>query len=705
MEFEERLQMIRERIEAISAEHVLGEPLDAYFSKGAEFLKLIFEVYDKSCADVISEMTMDELKELNNSLYSDILPENYEVSFTNPDYITHVFDESGIPEGYARALCFLFAKLRVLIGYAFEKREDAITLYAELFLQIYTMFVYAAGEVDAAEADEGRLVGVPECENVERAISSFIHDNCEYFTQQSIERRVNPEHDWAVRLIMNSELNDLRYLYRFGEYISDDVIKVASFLNTLDEERIISMARTYTEGYRIGFVKAGKPLEKKRTVYIYYRLGFERIVREAIKQFAAMNLKPTIVRAGNSLMMSAISRAGFMGDVANRQYEFDHKEDAALFLDKDYVKKNVEYTLKAYKERQQLANEVAGPACMEVFGETPFTPKSKDSALNYSKSQQELLVEMMGKLGEITNEYIIGEERSFTIIAYPMPTIGPDFEKIFEETVKLNTLDYKKYEAIQQRMIDALNPADYVHVVGMNGNITDVIVRLQKVNNPDKEDNFENCVADVNIPVGEVFTSPRLSGTNGILHVSGVYLEGLFYKDLKITFKDGMIVDYSCANYDTPSKNRKFIKDNLLFHHDTLPLGEFAIGTNTTAYKMARDYRIEALMPILIGEKTGPHFAVGDTCYSHEEDVKVYNANGHEIIARDNEVSKLRNTDSSRAYFNCHTDITIPYDELGLIEAVGSADSCGGEDYRAVIIENGRFVLEGTKDLNEPLEK
>lgn len=80
----------------------------------------------------------------------------------------------------------------------------------------------------------------------------------------------------------------------------------------------------------------------------------------------------------------------------------------------------------------------------------------------------------------------------------------------------------------------------------------------------------------------------------------------------------------------------------MLFHHDTLPMGEFAIGTNTTAYRMARVYDIAAKMPILIAEKTGPHFAVGDTCYTYDEDNMTYNPDGKAIIARDNSVSIRR---------------------------------------------------------------
>ena len=149
-----------------------------------------------------------------------------------------------------------------------------------------------------------------------------------------------------------------------------------------------------------------------------------------------------------------------------------------------------------------------------------------------------------------------------------------------------------------------------------------MMVKLQPLKDGDKETNFENCVADVNIPVGEVFTSPQLSGTHGILHVPLVYLNDLAYYDLELVFEDGRIVDYSCKNYDDVDKNKSFIKENLLYNHETLPLGEFAIGTNTTAYMMGKKYDIAPKLPILIAEKTGPHFAVGDTCYSMREDLK-----------------------------------------------------------------------------------
>ena len=111
---------------------------------------------------------------------------------------------------------------------------------------------------------------------------------------------------------------------------------------------------------------------------------------------------------------------------------------------------------------------------------------------------------------------------------------------------------------------------------------------------------------------------------------------------------------------------------------------------------MARKFDILDKLPILIVEKMGPHFAVGDTCYSWSEDSRLYNPNGKEIIAKENEISALRKEDASRAYFNCHTDITIPYAELDKIETV-----CA-DGRRTLIIEDGKFILKGTEELNLP---
>ena len=182
-----------------------------------------------------------------------------------------------------------------------------------------------------------------------------------------------------------------------------------------------------------------------------------------------------------------------------------------------------------------------------------------------------------------------------------------------------------------------------------------------------------------------------------------VYIEEYQFQDLWLRFEDGRVTDYGCGNFrpqeDWEEQGKKLVKQVILRGHEWLPMGEFAIGTNTTAYAMARRYEIEDQLPILIAEKTGPHFAVGDTCYSFSEDAPMYNPDGKEVIARDNEISIQRKTNPAQAYFSCHTDITVPYSELGDIVAV---DEAGKE---TALIRQGRFALPGTEELNEALEE
>ena len=79
----------------------------------------------------------------------------------------------------------------------------------------------------------------------------LVVDELRALMEQRIAEAVDPQLDFAVRIVMDSDLSDLRYLYRYGEYVSANEIGVAEFMNSLSQDEIDSMARTYTEGYRM----------------------------------------------------------------------------------------------------------------------------------------------------------------------------------------------------------------------------------------------------------------------------------------------------------------------------------------------------------------------------------------------------------------------------------------------------------------------
>ena len=675
----ERYELAVERIGRIIEEETVAETYRPYFQKTAEFVGMLCELKEELESGCYRELTLQELQERNCRLYEDILPENYDASYADPAYAAKMLGKE-----YGQMLSFLYTEIRGAIAYTFEHRIEYLTVLYELFIEIYNCF----------EAEEQ-----PEVKTLRDIIYWYASDYCEIFVADKIVEQLDPDSSFASDIIMNSSLDDVRYLYRFGEYISENELRTAEYLQKLPEETIQKMADVYTEGYRKGFVNTGKDLSKKSVVNIRYVLGFERVVKRAICNFEKMGLRPVIYRSSVSVLTKRQHlKIGYYGATANKQYEYDHRNDQGIFLNKRFIERKLEVMRHAYEVNKDLASQLAGPAVMEVFGEQPFSPEQKEEAVHLTDRQEELARMYDSKSGQMTNTYIPGDERSFTIIAWPVPEIGAEYEEIFDEVIRINTLGAQVYEKVQQTLIDALDQGECVRILGKDGNRTDLTVQLHRLENPVKETIFENCVADVNIPVGEVFTSPVLEGTSGTLHVSKVYLNELQYRDLEIRFTDGMIADYNCSNFQREEDCKKYVRENVLYNHPTLPLGEFAIGTNTTAYVAAKKYGIEDKMPILIAEKMGPHFAVGDTCYSWSEDIKVYNPNGKEIIARDNSVSIQRKEDVSKAYFHCHTDITIPYEELGSITVLTK----GGGEIR--LLSDGRFVLPGTEILNEPLD-
>lgn len=676
----ERYELAVERIEEIEKEDTVGKRFVPYFQRLAAFIRMVESVVALQEEDRLTKLSLNELQSLNIALYEDITGDHYDCSYANPVYACDVLGEK-----YGKLLSFLAAELRSIIIYAFEGRLYELTIYLELFIEIYNHF---------EEEDDFTY------KDVKRIIYDFMSDYCEVLVNARLRELVDTDYSFAKDIILEADLSDPRYLYLFGEHISENELKTAEYLNSLPEEKIKAMAHTYTEGLRLGFLSNRLDITKKKFVNIRYQLGFERMVRYAVANFREMGLEPTLQRAAYTAVNKRQHlKIGYHSTSPNKQYDYDHRYDIGLFLDKAFKERKLECTrniLEGYKDK---ACYYAGPTLIEVFGEELFAPEDNKEAVKLDKRQQKLYVDYYREDNLMMNQYLKMDEISFTIISYPLPSIGKDYEDIFKETVKVNTLDSMRYRKIQQSIIDALDQGEYVKILGAGRNHTNMMVRLYSLKDPLKETIFENCVADVNIPVGEVFTSPVLKGTKGVLHVPKIYLNDLEYRELELTFEDGRIADYHCKNFDQESKNKSYLKENLLFNQESLPLGEFAIGTNTTAYMMSRKFDIASRLPILIAEKTGPHFAIGDTCYKLSEDLKQYNPDGKEIVAKENEVSCLRKTEPEKAYFNCHTDITLPYDEIKEISVVKKDGST------IPIILDSRFVLNGTQELNEAFDQ
>ncbi|MBI9089103.1 MAG: aminopeptidase [Desulfobacterium sp.] len=609
------------------------------------------------------DMDLELLKKENLGRYRDLLPENYGKSFANPAFC---LERYGAPFG--PLLSYIHMQARECFTYAHGHKRFKMA-------GVFSLFIRAHGAVKNHDVTA-----------LKQAVTDYRNDQIPFDSEALIRETHGAQNMRLTDITLTADLSDLRYLYDYGVYITDHEIQTAGFLSSYPKEKLEKLADTIVKAYMEGFRRENKDMSLRHNVRIVANAGQERLTRRIVELMKENHLN------------------GYVGEIVttaiNRQCGYDHKFDVGLYLTDAYVRDSLDARREKALAYESLIRDYSGVLFVERFGEAPFSPKGNSARVTLDPEQQGLFQKLMGGHRQLIEAFIPEKERSFCIVAFPTPEIGERFEAIFEDTARINMQSSAAFEPVQKRIIDALDQGSKVHVLGRGNNETDIIVALGHLENPEKQTNFANCVADVNIPVGEVFTSPVLKNTGGLLHLEKVYLDGFNYTDLRLTFKDGYVTDYTCANFEDEAENKKYIQENLLFPHETLPLGEFAIGTNTLAYVIAGKYEITDQLPILIVEKMGPHFALGDTCFSFGEDNPVYNAiDGKEIVARDNERSILRKEDVSKAYTNCHTDITLPYDGLAKIAVLTDA----GDEIE--IIRDGRFVLNGTEMLNTPFDQ
>ncbi len=122
-------------------------------------------------------------------------------------------------------------------------------------------------------------------------------------------------------------------------------------------------------------------------------------------------------------------------------------------MDGEFVERKIGALKLAYEKNKELAVVHGGPAVMEVFGEVPFEPQIKSEALTLDTKQQKLSVKYSNDAGKHVNEYIKGEERSFTIIAYPILRLARILRKYSRVLLRLIPLIITNIKLSSRRLL------------------------------------------------------------------------------------------------------------------------------------------------------------------------------------------------------------------------------------------------------------
>jgi aminopeptidase len=136
-------------------------------------------------------------------------------------------------------------------------------------------------------------------------------------------------------------------------------------------------------------------------------------------------------------------------------------------------------------------------------------------------------------------------------------------------------LDYPRLARALEPLVALMDRAEEVHITGPETDLTFSIAGIPVV----------PCAGEMNIPDGEVFTAPVRDSVQGTVRFNTptVY-QGTSFDGIKLTFRDGKVVDADCTNGDA-AKLRRILETD----EGAAYVGEWSIGCNPRVLHPMRD--------------------------------------------------------------------------------------------------------------------
>ena len=190
---EERFELATGRIREIKNENAVEERFLSFFIKTADEILMFAENYLFIKEGGLEKASLSELKKKNEELFSDIKPENNNVSYTNPAYAVACLGEE-----FGPIMASLAAEMRALIGFSYEQDLESMVIRMELFLEVYSSFAFAY--------EEGQ--SIPSYGDVKEIGYWFVSDYTEGESEATLLNQIDASRTFAKDIIMNADLSN-----------------------------------------------------------------------------------------------------------------------------------------------------------------------------------------------------------------------------------------------------------------------------------------------------------------------------------------------------------------------------------------------------------------------------------------------------------------------------------------------------------------
>ena len=118
-EVAERNELVVGRIRQINEDALVPEQYQDFFVQAAQRIERVEEIFILWESEKLRELSLKELQELNQKMYSELYVENYETSYANPTYAVGKFGQE-----IGQTLCLLYSKIVEITPYAYEGKKE-----------------------------------------------------------------------------------------------------------------------------------------------------------------------------------------------------------------------------------------------------------------------------------------------------------------------------------------------------------------------------------------------------------------------------------------------------------------------------------------------------------------------------------------------------------------------------------------------------
>jgi len=337
--------------------------IEAFFKASFSFLLKLIQKEKHSKNNYYEEQSLDALMAENYSFYHELKPESYKASYANPVYMTSIFGKD-----LGQRLCYVYVCIREGIIPAYQSDQLVLSELIQFVFTVYEKF---------KSNDDKQVTSKEMIAKLDQAIRDYRCDNLD----DQISRYF--EYAFTLKNLYNTEITkfavtstELKYLFKYGVYISDYELQTARFINAYPEAKLDKVAKSIVDAYVTGFKRDNKDITLRHRVRIIANAGQEKMTEKILNYLEANNLK------------------GFVSTVEttslNQQYEFDHKFDIGLYLNDEVNDLRINAFKEISSRYEADLRDYSGILYIEKFGEEPFSPESNDSRVKLTEVQQKL---------------------------------------------------------------------------------------------------------------------------------------------------------------------------------------------------------------------------------------------------------------------------------------------------------------------------